>query len=245
MNPFYLLGIKRSQGRLALNLYNIMDMGKVALEREYELPPIWARCTLRFAQNTVPGVELSSPSTALFYTDPSSRVLLLEAKQTGPNIHHWLFIQESFFRPTPHAERRSVPWVYWSPFCLIREHQPSLVVGRPRFAGNRLIYLEKEPAHPSRAERARLSIIDFSLSETPSQPTRLWTLIGKQSTLVPNEFYREIPPSVTNGHGVEGVYATEDNIALVLVCIVCLPSFSILTHDSRRRKKVTSSPSMF
>ena len=200
-----------------------MDISRVALEREYELPPIWAKSVLRFAQNTVPGVELTSPSTALFCTDPSSRVLLLEAKQTGPNMHHWLFIQESFFRPTTLADRRSVPWAYWSQFCLIREHQPSLVVGRPRFAGNRLVYLEKEVAHPGRAERARLSIIDFSISEAqapPSTPTKLWTLIGKQSTLVPNEFYREIPSSVTNGHAVESVYATEDNIALVLVCIV-------------------------
>lgn len=210
-----------------------MDIGRVALEREYELPPIWAKSVLRFAPNTVPGVELSSPSTALFYTDPSSRVLLLEAKQAGPNMHHWLFIQESFFRPTPLADRRSVPWVYWNQFCLIREHQPSLVVGRPRFAGNRLVYLEKEVAHPSRAERARLSIIDFSISEAPpSTPTKLWTLIGKQSTLIPNEFYREIPSSVTNGHAVESVYATEDNIALVLVCIIATsPFFSDLNTD--------------
>jgi len=225
LNPFYLLGVRKSQGRLALNLYNIMDISRVTLEREYELPPIWARSTLRFAQNTIPGVELSSPSTALFYTDPSSRVLLLEAKQTGPNMHHWLFIQESFFRPTPHTERRSVPWGYWNQFCLIREHQPSLVVGRPRLAGNRLVYLEKEPAHPNRGELARLSIIDFSPSEAPSPPTRLWTLIGKQSALIPNEFYREIPSSVTNGHTVESVYATEDNIALILVCAVYLPFF--------------------
>lgn len=209
-----------------------MDISRVALEREFVLPPIWAKSALRFAQNTVPGVELTSPSTALFCTDPSSRVLLLEAKQTGPNMHHWLFIQESFFRPTPHADRRSVPWVYWSQFCLIREHQPSLVVGRPRFAGNRLVYLEKEVAHPSRAERARLSIIDFSISEAPrapTTPTKLWTLIGKQSTLIPNEFYREIPSSVTNGHAVESVYATEDNIALVLVCISLLLIFFVFS----------------
>lgn len=117
--------------------------------------------------------------------------------------------------------------MYWNQFCLIREHQPSLVVGRPRFAGNRLVYLEKEVAHPTRAERARLSIIDFSPSEAPSTPTRLWTLIGKQSTLIPNEFYREIPSSVTNGHAVESVHATEDNIALVLVCIVPLFFFDL------------------
>jgi hypothetical protein len=203
-----------------------VDIGRVSLEREYELPPIWAKSALRFAQNTVPGVELSSPSTALFYTDPSSRVLLLEAKQAGSNLHHWLFIQESFFRPTPLADRRSVPWAYWSQFCLIREHQPSFVVGRPKFAGNRLVYLEKEPAHPSRGERARLSIIDFSPSETPSTPTKLWTLIGKQSALIPNESYREIPSNVTNGHSVESVHATEDNIALVLVRVVYLPFFS-------------------
>ena len=222
-----------------------MDIGKVTLEREYELPPIWAKSVLRFAQNTVPGVELSSPSTALFYTDPSSRVLLLEAKQAAPNMHHWLFIQESFFRPTPLADRRSVPWVYWNQFCLIREHQPSLVVGRPRFAGNRLVYLEKE-THPSRGERARLSIIDFSPSEAPSTPTKLWTLIGKQSALIPNEFYREIPSSVTNGHSVESVYATEDNIALVLVCVVYLPFLSpIQLTIHGRREKVTSNPSTF
>ena len=201
-----------------------MDISRVSLERDYELPPIWTNSTLRFVQNTVPAVELSSPSTALFYTDPSSRILLLEAKQ-APNLHHWLFIQESFFRPTPHADRRSVRWGYWNQFCLIREHQPSLVVGRPRLVGNRIVYLEKEPAHPSQAGRSRLSIMDFSHSDNPSPPTKLWTLIGNQSALVPNEFHRDIPSSVIGGHAVESVHATEDNIALVLVCMIYLLFF--------------------
>ncbi|KAF8159486.1 hypothetical protein B0H34DRAFT_796728 [Crassisporium funariophilum] len=220
LNPYYILGARTARGKLALNLYNVSNMASVTLEREYELPPIWAKATLRFSRNTAPSSDIYTPSTALFYSDPSSRVLLLTAKQAGPtNGIHWMFVPESYFQPTSHPDRRSVPWSYWNQFCLIRDVQSNTLVGHPQVTGSRVVYLEKEPIHPGRGhpERARLSVIDFSpCPEATNPPSKLWSLLGKQSVLIPNESHREIPTSATNGVVVEGIRATEDNIVLLL-----------------------------
>ncbi|KAF9477602.1 hypothetical protein BDN70DRAFT_946594 [Pholiota conissans] len=220
LNSHYLLGVRKVGSHSALYLYNVSDMRTVAIEREYELPPIWAKSALRFGRNNAPTSDITTPSTALFYADPAARVLLLTAKQTGPNANgmHWMFITEAFFRPTSHPDRRIVPWIYWSQFCLIRELQINQVVGQPQVVGSRVVYLEKNGTRSSRGhERSHLSVIDLSpyaeIATLP--PAKLWTLIGKQSTLRPSETHRDIPSATTNGLAVENLYATEDNIVLV------------------------------
>ncbi|KDR80694.1 hypothetical protein GALMADRAFT_60553 [Galerina marginata CBS 339.88] len=222
LNSYFLLGVRKVHGKMVLYLYNIFDMRNVAIEREYELPPIWAKSTMRFARNTAPNNDVCTPSNALFCSDPSARVLLLAAKQTGPNGSgmHWMFINESFFRPTSHADRRSVPWSYWSQFCLIKDLQMNAVVGNPQVVGSRVVYLEKDGTRSSRGhERSRLSIIDFSpYAEISTPPTKTWTLIGKMSVLRPNESHRDFPSATTNGLAVEGICATEDNVVVLLVC---------------------------
>lgn len=204
-------------------------MRTVAIEREYELPPIWAKSAIRFGRNTAPASDHTTPSTALFYADPAARILLLTAKQTGPNANgmHWMFIPEAFFRPTTHPERRIVPWIYWSQFCLIRELQINQVVGYPQVVGSRVVYLEKNGTRSSRGhERTHLSVIDFSpyaeIATPP--PAKLWTLIGKQAILRPSETLRDIPSTTTNGLAVENIHATEDNIVLVFVCPLSVKS---------------------
>ncbi|PPQ67850.1 hypothetical protein CVT25_010289 [Psilocybe cyanescens] len=223
LSSYSLLGIRKVHSKMSLYLYNIYDMRNVAIEREFELPAIWARSIMRFGRNSSPNSDSSAPSSALFYSDPSARVLLLTAKQTGPsgNGMHWMFINESFFRPTTHADRRSVPWSYWSQFCLIKDFPNSTLVDNPQVVGSRVIYLEKDGTHSSRGyERSRLSIVDFSPNaEVTTPPTRTWTLIGKMSPLRPNETHREFPPTTTNGLAVDRIHATEDNVIVLLVCI--------------------------
>jgi hypothetical protein len=213
--------VRKVPNKTVLYLYNISDMRSVAIEREYELPPIWARSTMRFARNNSPNSDNLAPSNALFYSDPTARVLVLMAKQQGPSAPgmHWMFINESFFRPTSHPDRRMVPWSYWSQFCLIRELNQDVVVGNPHVVGSRLVYLEKDGTVSNQgSHRTRLSVIDFSpYAEIPAPPTKLWTLVGKQSPLRPSETHREFPPASTGGLAVESIRATEDNVVLVLV----------------------------
>ncbi|KAF8906253.1 hypothetical protein CPB84DRAFT_1675794 [Gymnopilus junonius] len=218
LNAYHLLGVRKVHGKIMLYLYNIYDMRNVAIEREYELPPIWAKSTMRFGRNTVPNNDVPMPSNVLFYPDPSARVLLLMAKQTGPtgNGMHWMFINESFFRRTSYADRRSVPWSYWNQFCLIKEIQNSTVVGIPQVVGNRIIYIERDGTCCSRGY-SRLSVIDFSPNTELTTPlTKMWTLIGKMSILRPIETYRDFPSATTQGLPVERICATEDNIVVLL-----------------------------
>lgn len=196
-------------------------MRNVTIEREYELPPIWAKCTLRFGRNSSPSSDSSAPSSALFYSDPSARVLLLTAKKTGStgNGMHWMFVNESFFRPTNHADRRSVPWSYWSQFCLIKDFPTFSLVGCPQVVGSRVIYLEKDGSQSTRGHaRSRLNTVDFSPhAEITTPPTMTWTFIGGMSPLRPNETHREFPSSTTNGLTIDQIHATEDNIVVLLV----------------------------
>ena len=196
-------------------------MDQVFIEREYELPPIWNNCTMRFLRNNVPNSQRATPSNALFCSDPSARVLVLTAmlEGSGATSMHWMFINESFFRPTSHEDRRVVPWGYWSQFCLIKEHQPDLLAGTPQVAGSRVLYLEKDGSRSATGHyRTKLKAIDFApSSEVSSSSPKTWSLLGQYATLRPSEYQRDFSSTTTNGLAVENLHATEDNIVLLLV----------------------------
>ena len=199
---------------------------------------------MRFARNNSPNSDNLAPSNALFYSDPTARVLVLMAKQQGPSATgmHWMFINESFFRPTSHPDRRMVPWSYWSQFCLIREFNQEVVVGHPHVIGSRVVYLEKDGtlSNPG-SDRTRLSVIDFSpYAEIPPPPAKLWTLLGKQSPLRPSETRREFPPTSTGGLAVESIRATEDNVVLVLVSFTLNLRERIFNMSALVPRKITA-----
>lgn len=192
----------------------------ISKEREYELPDIWANSILGFGRNAAATTDRSTSKTAMFYCDPSARVLLMTAKPAipGEGPSHWLFISESYFKPpsrkNPHPY---INWTQWSQFCVIRD-VPTQIVAEPRVIGTRVIYLETERV--SRVEyRSRLGVIDFApYPETSAcQPNRAWTLIGSRTSLSPSETERVIPVTTTDGMKVEGFCATEDNIVLLFV----------------------------
>src|SRR5258707_1255758 len=196
-------------------------MDKVSIEREYELPPIWNNSTMRFVRNNVPNSERAVPSNALFCSDPSSRVLVLSAKPegSGATSTHWMFVNESFFRPTSHEDRRTVPWAYWSQFCLIKELQLGLLAGIPRVSGSRVLYLEKDGSRSASGQyRTKLKVIDFAPYTDISSPSpKSWSLLGQYATLKPTEYQRDFSSTTTTGLAVENIHATEDNIVLLLV----------------------------
>lgn len=206
-----------------MKLYNIGDLTRVTVEREYILPSIWAGAELRFGRNATPtpGVKLSTET--LFYLDPSARVLNLTAKGgANPNALYWLFVEESYFRSTSHVDQRCIPWGYWGQVCLIKELAASAIIGVPQVVGSRIVYLESESG--SRRDRARMSVIDFATPPNhPGPGTRPWLSVGPHATLVPNELSRSIPSSTTGYSRVKGISASEDNI------IVFFVSFSLFT----------------
>jgi hypothetical protein len=130
-----------------------------------------------------------------------------------------MFINESFFRPTSHEDRRTVPWVYWSQFCLIKELQLSLLTGTPRVAGSRVLYLEKDGSRSASGQyRTKLKVIDFAPYTDMSAPSpKAWSLLGQCATLKPSEYQRDFSSTTTTGLAVENIHATEDNIVLLLV----------------------------
>ena len=112
VNINYILGTNTHRGKALLRLYNIADLSKVIIEREYELPPHWPQATLCFAPNASLTGDAPSPARALFYADASTRVLLISAQQPGEGNgpQQWLIINESYFRPTNRPDRQFVPW---------------------------------------------------------------------------------------------------------------------------------------
>ncbi|RDB23441.1 hypothetical protein Hypma_008992 [Hypsizygus marmoreus] len=217
----YLLVIRRSHGIPNLSLYNISNIGAVVLEREYELPEVWNRSIIGFAANTSPLVDLSPSSEALFYADPSNRVLLLTAKTPsgtgGPSTRNWLIINESYFRPTSRKDRFKVPWIHWNQYCLIRD-VPSLIRG-PHVVGSRVLFAEAGSGRSSRGASypPRLNVIDFApYPDSDCRQSRAWSLVGQRAVLVPNEISREVPPKTVDGRQIEDIRVTEDNIILFL-----------------------------
>jgi hypothetical protein len=244
LNPYILLGVKKLDTKVTLYLYNISNMEKIFIEREYELPPIWNNSTIRFVRNNVPNSERAIPSNALFCSDPSARVLVLTAKPEGPGATsaHWMFVNESFFRPTSHEDKRTVPWAYWSQFCLIKELQLGLLAGTPRVAGSRVLYLEKEGGRSTSGNnRTKLKVIDFAPYFDMSPPSsKAWSLWGQYATLKPCEYQRDFSSTTTNGLAVENIHATEDNIVLLLVSPNSILSM-VSTEGKYRKTLVTSS----
>ncbi|KAG5647865.1 hypothetical protein DXG03_007789 [Asterophora parasitica] len=217
-----LLVVRRVRGLPVLSIYNISDIGAVAIERDYELPEAWNRSIFGFSPNTSPLTDQSS-SEAMFYPDPSKRILILAVKTPSlagaPSVRNWLIINESYFRPTSRKDRLRVSWHEWSQACLIRDVHSS--VRGPCVNGNRVVYVENAPRSSSRSgggtALSRLNVIEFApYPESESHQSRAWSLVGPRSVLVPNEATREIPSKSVDGRPIEDLRVTEDNIVLFL-----------------------------
>ena len=213
-----------------LNIYNIYNIGAVTVERVYELPPHWSSAAIGFTRNTAPLSDHSVAPDALFYPDPSTRVLLITAKSLLSNtgrrpFRNWLFINESFFRPTSRKERLNVSWDHWKEYCIIRDVSPSTKIPGPYVIGSRVLYVDSELGRSSTRDgharyRSKLTVIDFAPYPDVSYrhgPDQVWPFVGQLTALVPNETTREIPSETCDRRKVEDMRVTEDNVVLFLV----------------------------
>ena len=229
LNENFLLVVKRSRGLPVLNIYNIFDIGAVTVEREYELPGHWGNAAIGFSHNTAPLTDNSASSEALFYPDPSTRILVITARTISPEpgrspFCNWLFINESYLRPTSRRDRLSVPWDHWKEYCLIKDVLPSAQLSGPCVIGSRILYIESDPGRPTRGGHSsgyaasRLTIIDFApYPDGSCHSNSVWPFVGNRSLLVPNETTRSMPSKTVDRLSIDDIRVTEDNIVLFLV----------------------------
>ena len=214
----YLLGAKTYRGKAVVHLYNITNLSKVIIEREYELPPHWAQANLSFAPNASLAGDAPSPARALFYADANARVLLLSAQQPGDANGHkqWLIINESYFRPTSRPDRQFVPWAEWSNYCLMKNLPAFPVVRNVQVIGNRVLYLESNLTPAGRD--CKLGLIEFpAYPDRHIPPKGSWFHFGSRSVLIPTEYSKDISSRTTQGVDIDNIAATEDNIVLFSV----------------------------
>jgi hypothetical protein len=229
LNENYLLVVKQSRGLPVLNIYNIFDIGAVTVEREYGLPEHWANAVIGFSQNMAPLTDNSASSEALFYPDPSTRILVITARTPSIDTSRspfcdWLFINESHFRPTSRKDRLGVPWDHWKEYCLIKTVSPSAQILGPCVIGSRALHVESDNGRPpTRGSHpggcaSRLTIIDFApYPEASCHSNSVWPFVGKRSVLVPNETTRLVPSKTVDRLRIDDIRVTEDNIVLFLV----------------------------
>lgn len=201
----------------------------MTVEREYELPERWSNAVIGFIQNTAPLTDNSASLEASFYPDPSTRILVITARTPAPDTGHhsvcnWLFINESYFRPTSRRDRLSVAWDQWKEYCLIKDVSSSMAIPSPCVIGSRVLYVEsglqRDPTRGSYSSghAPRLTIIDFApYPDASCHSDSVWSWVGKRSLLVPNETTRSMPSKTVDRLNIEDIRVTEDNIVLFLV----------------------------
>ncbi|KAF8630134.1 hypothetical protein AX15_003089 [Amanita polypyramis BW_CC] len=216
LNENLLLVAKHSNGRPVLNLYNIVSVANITVEREYELPESWNNCQIEIRNNVAPCKDPLPSIRALFYPDPSARMLCIAARRaissdSGPVHYKWLFVNESYFKPSRRTGLVHVPWTQWGNHCLVREVSQASPIKGPYSIGTRFVYLEPIPSNG----RPRLHTIGF----TPYAEWKYnspWSWRGQKVVAIPLESSRDIPDVTASGLAVEDLRITEDNIILFL-----------------------------
>lgn len=182
-------------------------------------------------------------SSALFYSDPSRRVLMLSARPPAQaNSVQWMIFPERLFT-WPWIRGQSVAWNDWSQYAIVRNTSVTRVVGKPAIVGTRVLYLDQD----SSGTKMRINSIAFMPhSATAETAQNMWDFVGKHTPLVPSEARREIPAVNGMGCKLQDLRATEDNIVLLYVSFVYLVVEQELTLVSRKvpmvRRRSRSSP---
>ncbi|KAJ6619880.1 hypothetical protein B0H10DRAFT_2163718 [Mycena sp. CBHHK59/15] len=204
---------KKGNSLPILNLCSISNLANMVVLRQYELPGTWNNSSIRFCPNCSP----RSPSpTALFYPDPTTRILIIAAKplansSSSTSPRNWLFINESYFRAPSRRDRLAVSWSHWGQYCVVRDLSRSRTLVRGPYAiGARVVYLESESGHSHRSigrpEPPALNLIEFA--PFPDSAVRLHPCWSSTA--------RRLPSGTIENYGVDGIGVTEDNIILFL-----------------------------
>ncbi|KAJ8508916.1 hypothetical protein ONZ45_g8845 [Pleurotus djamor] len=243
-----LLVITKYNGRPVMNLYNITEIANVTNMREYELPEAWGTAAITFCPNMSPQSDAMANPEALFYPDPSARLLMLSVDPNAtPSARHpttnakgpvaWVFINESYFKPpTSRRDPARVSWKHWSQHCYIRSVVPSPYQGGPQLVGTKVVFLDAEPVQLSRSQVGtkpglipRLTLIEFRPFVDPTNvPGKSWTA-GVKTNMVPYEYSKDVPYKTIDNLNIEGIRVTEDNIVLFMECRQGMRNLNILT----------------
>ncbi|KAJ7917506.1 hypothetical protein B0H13DRAFT_2441900 [Mycena leptocephala] len=205
---------KKGNAPPIINLCGISNIANMVVLRQYELPATWNNSTIIFCANCSPRLPSAS---ALFYSDPANRVLVIAAKpasiksSSSASPCNWLFINEGYFRGAPsRRDRLVIPWSVWGQYCLIKDLPRSRTLVRgPHAIGSRVVFLESESG--SRAG---------------------WPVVGPRSALFPSETVRRLPSSTVEHCAVDDIGVTEDNIVLFLELRPGFRPINILTFGA-------------
>ncbi|KAL0953864.1 hypothetical protein HGRIS_005039 [Hohenbuehelia grisea] len=225
LNDSSLLVIRKHHSRAMLNLYNITDIANLTNAREYEIPEAWAHSSFAFIPNASPRHDSGANPDAVFYPDPSQRLLgisIAPAQSAKGSPFVWLFINENYFRiPTRRDPATRVSWAHWGSYTAMRVVNPSPCLRAPQLSGSRLVYVDADATPVSRSRSSvvatpRLNLIDFQpFLESGAGPTKAWT-IGSRTEFVPVESTKAVPSTTVDNSAIYGVRLNEDNIILLL-----------------------------
>ncbi|KAJ7255495.1 hypothetical protein B0H12DRAFT_535058 [Mycena haematopus] len=198
-----------------INLCSISNIANMVVLRQYELPGTWNNAIVTLCANDSPPLP---PVSALFYSDPAHRILVVSAKPTPKSSScSWLFINEGYFRAAPsRRDRFAVPWSVWGQYCLIKDlWRSGIAVRGPYVVGSRVVFLE--PQVRARGGAGTLNAIEFlPFPENPARLDASWSMVGPRSALFPSESARRLPSSAVEHYAVDDIGVTDDNIVLFL-----------------------------
>ncbi|KAF7770426.1 hypothetical protein Agabi119p4_6400 [Agaricus bisporus var. burnettii] len=225
----HILAIETIKDTPSLIIYHIKNVQQPTAKRQLQLPDDWKNWQISFHQNDAPMNDPPRSSSALFYSDPSRRVLMLSARPPAQaNSVQWMIFPERLFT-WPWIRGQSVAWNDWSQYAIVRNTSVTRVVGKPAIVGTRVLYLDQD----SSGTKMRINSIAFMPhSATAETAQNMWDFVGKHTPLVPSEARREIPAVNGMGCRLQDLRATEDNIVLLYESTNGQTPIKILTFGS-------------
>lgn len=171
--------------------------------------------------------DLPRSSNALFYSDPTRRILMLSARPSAQaRPVNWMIFPERLFC-WPWIRGQNLAWNDWCQYVVVRNTSSTRLLGKPVVVGTRILYLDQD----STGAKTRINSLTFAPhSETAETSQALWDFVGKHTPLVPTEASREIPSVNGLGSKVQDLRVTEDNIVLLYVSPSSCSTSAMTTH---------------
>lgn len=215
-----------------LFVYYIKNVQQPVARRQLQLPDAWRNWLINFHRNDAPMADPPRSSNALFYSDPTRRILMLSARPSAQaKAINWMMFPERLFT-WPWIRGQNVSWNDWSQYVIVRNTSTTRIIGKPAVTGSRVLYLD----HDSSGMKVRINSIAFlPHSESAETSQTMWDFVGKHTPLVPTEARREIPAINGMGSKLQDLRVTEDNIVLLYVS-VALPGCWRVAHYTQTQE---------
>ncbi|KAJ3563748.1 hypothetical protein NP233_g8738 [Leucocoprinus birnbaumii] len=208
----HILSVEKINDMPSLFIYNVKNVQQPVPKRQFQLPDAWKNSAITCHKNDAPRTDPPRSSTALFYSDPARRVLMLSAR---PSAHsktvNWMIFPERLLA-SPWLRGANVAWNDWCQYVIVRNTASTHLVGSPAIVGSRILYLDQDPS----GTKMRINTINFAPHSDAAETSQaMWDFVGKYTPLVPTEAKREISAVGRDGTRLHDIRATEDNIVLL------------------------------